>query len=70
MQVVLRANGITALRQGYYYRPSVYSNKEADLRISDTDVRGVLNGIVKQSEYKMWRIKRSGENREFLELGF
>src|SRR2546421_3605098 len=66
---LLKARGITALRQGFFYRPSIYTDKEVSLSITNTNVRGVLNMIIRKSEYKMWRIGRSGKNREFLEMG-
>jgi hypothetical protein len=36
--------------------------------ISDTDVRGILNTVVRESEYKMWVIQRLGAQKKFLQI--
>lgn len=67
---LLKVNGITASHYGYFYRhPSVYTNANVDLKTSQTDVRGVLNKVVRESEHKMWIISRSGANLSSLEIG-
>lgn len=71
VQSFLKANGISASRYGYFERsPSIYSNPTVDLNISNVDVRGVLNKIIKESEHKMWIVSRSGEGLTSLDLGF
>ena len=68
---LLKINGITASHYGYFYRyPSVYTNANVDLKISQTDVRGILNKVVRDSEHKMWIVSRSGDNLSSLEIGF
>ncbi len=68
---LLKANGITASRYGYFYRyPSIYTNEKIDLSISQTDVRGVLNKVIKDSEHKLWMVSRSGKNLNSLDVGF
>lgn len=67
---LLKANGITASHYGYYYRPSIYTNENIDLSISNTDVRGVLNKVARDSEHNMWMVSRSGDNRTSLDVGF
>lgn len=69
IQNFLKANDINATRPGYFYRQKLPA-RDVDLSISNTDLRGVLNTIVRNSEHKMWVIVRSGRKREFLNLGF
>jgi hypothetical protein len=67
---LLRASGITASHYGYsYHYPSLYTNEEVDLSISNTDVRGVLNKVIRYSEHKMWMVSRSGKNLSSLDVG-
>lgn len=49
---------------------SVYSNDDVDLSISDTDVRGVLNKIIKDSEHKLWTVNRRSGSHNVLEINF
>ena len=68
---LLKANGITASHYGYFYHyPSLYATGNVDLSISETDVRGVLNRVVRESEHKMWIVSRSGKNLTSLDMGF
>ncbi len=68
---LLKANAITASHYGYFYRyPSLYTNASVDLRSSQTDVRGILNKVVRESEHKMWIVSRSGEGLGSLDIGF
>jgi hypothetical protein len=66
---LLKSEGLTATRTGYYYRQQTPS-RATDLSISNTDLRGVLNKVVRDSEHKMWVVVRSGPKREFLNIGF
>jgi hypothetical protein len=67
---LLKTSGITASRYGYFYRyPSLYTTN-VDLSMSQTDVRGVLNRVVRESEHKMWIVSRSGKNFTSLDIGF
>ena len=68
---LLKANEIIASRYAYSYRyPSIYTDETVDLSISKTDVRGVLNKVVKDSEHKMWMVSRSGQNLNSLDVSF
>jgi hypothetical protein len=68
---LLKANGITASHYGYsYHYPSRYTNEKVDLSISNTDVRGVLNKVIKDSEHKMWMVSRSGNDLSSLDVSF
>jgi hypothetical protein len=71
VQILLKANGISASHYGSFERyPSLYSNPNVDLSMSNTDVRGILNKIVRESEHKMWIVSRSGKNLTSLDIGF
>ena len=68
---VLEANRVTVLRvSDYAYYPSIYSNKEVDLSISETDVRGVLNKIARDSEHNLWVLGWRDKKKRTLALGF
>jgi hypothetical protein len=62
----LKTNSIAVRGYDYSYSQSIYSTNTVDVVISDTDVRGVLNHIAKQTEHKMWSLKRVGDKRELL----
>jgi len=68
---LLKANGITASHYGNLYSyPSPYTNEKVDLSISGTDVRGVLNKVIRDTQHNMWMVSRSGKNLTSLDLGF
>jgi hypothetical protein len=68
---LLKANGITASHYGYLYAASSpYTNDKVDLNISGTDVRGLLNKVIRETEHNMWMVSRSGRNLSSLDLGF
>lgn len=67
---LLEANKITVFKYGdYIYHPSIYT-KEVDLSISDTDVRGVLNKVVRDSEHKFWVVGWRDEKKDSLTISF
>jgi hypothetical protein len=71
VRTLLESKNITVSRvSDYAYSPSIYSNKEVDLSISDTDVRGVLNKVVKDSEHKLWVIGWRNEKKDSLTISF
>ena len=49
---------------------SIYADDEVKLGISHTNVRGVLNKVIRDSEYKLWVVDRIGDKRESLEISF
>lgn len=57
----LNVNDLTVSRLEYPTYPSIYSNGDLDLSISNTNVRGVLNKIIRDSEHKLWIMKRGPE---------
>ena len=64
----LDVNGVTVSRLEYPTYPSVYSNGDSDLSISDTNVRGVLNKIIRDSEHKLWIMKRGNEKMRTVQI--
>jgi hypothetical protein len=59
----LDVNDATVFRLEYPTYASVYSNGDVDLSISNSSVRGILNKIIRDSEHKLWIVKRRGEKR-------
>lgn len=67
---LLEASNITVFRYGdYAYRPSIYT-KDVDLNISDTNVRGALNKIVRESEHKLWVLGWRTKKKDSLTISF
>lgn len=56
-------------RFNYPVYASVFSDPKVDLSVRSTDVRGVLNKIVRDSEHKLWILKRT-EQKKSVRLGF
>ncbi|MCI0557832.1 MAG: hypothetical protein MN733_05005, partial [Nitrososphaera sp.] len=48
----------------------VYAENEVDLSISNTNVRGVLNKVIRDSKYKTWVVELTGKNKENLLVSF
>ena len=67
---LLTANGITASHYGYFYSPTLNMNESTDLSISGTDVRGILNRVIRETEHNMWIVSRSGKNLNSLDISF
>jgi hypothetical protein len=67
---LLKANRITASHYGYLYNPSRNTDEKTDLSISGTDVRGVLNKVIRETEHNMWMVSRSRENLSSLDISF
>jgi hypothetical protein len=67
---LLKANRITASHYGYLYNPSRKTDEKIDLSISGTDVRGVLNKVIRETEHNMWMVSRSRENLSSLDISF
>src|SRR5258708_17428223 len=69
---LLEANKITVMRLSDYpySTKSIYSNDQVDFAISDTDVRGVLNKIVRNGEYKLWVLGWCNEKKDTISISF
>src|SRR5215213_2560201 len=61
---LLETSAVSVRPYDYPYRGSIYSTDDVNLEISDTNVRGVLNHMAKQTEHKMWSLERVGEKKE------
>ena len=66
----LTASKISASHRSYFNRPSIYSNPDVDLNISNTDVRGVLNKVIKDSEHKLWVLDWTDKKKQVIEISF
>lgn len=67
---LLDASGVSVWRLGPPTYRSVYTNDEVDLSISDTDVRGVLNKVVRDSEHKIWVVSRRRHTADTVHVSF
>jgi hypothetical protein len=70
VQKLLTSNNIGVERMDYPYHRSIYSNDEVDLSTSNTDVRGVLNKVVRVSEHKIWVVEMYGYDGNKLLISF
>jgi hypothetical protein len=66
---VMNAEKVKAYRLGYIHYPSIYANN-ADLSTQHTDVRSLLNKIIRESEHNVWVLSWSNKNGREFELGF
>jgi hypothetical protein len=66
----LELNHLGIQPYSYAYGRSIYSNDNVDLRITNTDVRGVLNHVARESEHKSWSVSRVGPKRENILLSY
>jgi len=64
----LYVNDLTVSRLEYPTYTSVYSNGDLDLSISNTNVRGVLNKIIRDSEHKIWIMKRGADKTRTVQI--
>ena len=69
VQGLLKTSKVIISKFDYWTYPSIYS-KEVDLNVSDTDVRGILNKVVRDSEHKLWVLQLKGEKRDRIEIAF
>jgi hypothetical protein len=71
VQSLMASNEIRIDRfSDYVDRRSIYADDEVDLSISKTNVRSVLNKVIRDSEHKMWVIELTGKNKENLLISF
>ncbi|HKO41649.1 MAG TPA: hypothetical protein VJU84_00040 [Pyrinomonadaceae bacterium] len=69
VRTLFRRRKVSIGRFNYPASPSVFTEDHVDLSISDTDVRGVLNRIIRNSEHKFWIVQRL-EQTKAVRLGF
>lgn len=67
---LLAANDMRALNLYYpvYDRTSSFAGH--DFTVTDTDVRGVLNSVIRNRRHNMWVVERLGQKRELLQISF
>lgn len=66
----LEAEKLEARTPSNFTGSSIYKDDKLKLDISHTNVRGVLNRVIKDSEFKLWVVDRIGDKRESLEISF
>lgn len=66
---LMTAEKVTADRYGYINYPSIYANN-ADLSTQHTDVKSLLNKIIRESEHTLWVLCWSQKAKREFELGF
>ena len=66
---LMAAEKVTADKYGYISYPSIYANN-ADLSTQHTDVRSLLNKIIRESEHNVWMLSWSHKSGREFELGF
>jgi len=69
IQALIKTNDIKVSRLAYTYSRSIYSRDDNDLSVRDSDLRGILNAIIRSSEHNMWVLHWIGRGDE-LELAF
>ena len=67
---LLASNKIAAERLYYPNSPSIYTNDDIELSMSNTNVREVLNKVIRESEHKMWVIDMYGDRKNKLLISF
>jgi hypothetical protein len=67
---VLLTNKVYAINIDNINGHSVYIDKTFNLDVSDMDIRGILNKIVRESAYKLWMVQRYGKNKDGLLISF
>ena len=63
------ANGVEADRFTYPHKPSIYAN-DVDLSDSRTNVRSLLNKIIRESEHNSWTLQWVDKKHKTFEPGF
>ena len=63
------ANGVEADRFTYPHKPSIYAN-DVDLSDSQTNMRSLLNKIIRESEHNSWSLQWVDKKHKTFELGF
>jgi hypothetical protein len=60
--------GVEGDRIGYYHRPSIYANN-VDLSTGKTDLRSLLNKIVRESEHNIWVLQWVDKEHKIFNIG-
>jgi hypothetical protein len=65
---LMTANRVVADRISYPHKPSIYAN-QADLSDKNTDLRSLLNKIIRESEHNSWVLQWVNKKERLFELG-
>lgn len=66
---LIKANGVEAETLGYPHKPSIYAN-DVDLSDRSTNLRSLLNKIIRESEHNSWSLEWGDKKQRIFELGF
>lgn len=66
---LMEANRVIADRISYPHNPSIHAN-QADLSDKNTDMRSLLNKIIRESEHNSWVLQWVNKKQRVFELGF
>lgn len=69
IKTLLETNNII-LYKSEMFSKGLLRNIDVDINIQNTNVKGVLNNLVKETPAKFWKIERTGEKREYLLVSF
>ena len=68
---LLQSNHKTLLKYGdYAYSPSIHTEEDVAVSISNTTVRGVLNRVIRDSEHKGWALGWRPGEKDVFEIRF
>jgi hypothetical protein len=70
VRTLLAANNTSISSLSSAHAPKVNWKKEIELSISDTDVKGILNKLVRDSDSKLWVMRRVGADRGVIQISF
>lgn len=65
---LIAANDVEVEKLGYSHKPSIYAN-DADLSDKNTNLRSLLNKIIRESEHNVWILKWADKKQKTFELG-
>lgn len=66
---LIAAHGVEAETLGYPHKPSIYAN-DADLSDKSTNLRSLLNKIIRESEHNSWTLHWVDKKHKTFEFGF
>lgn len=69
IKALIDANGLEAGTLGYPHKPSIYAN-DADLSDKHTNLRSLLNKIIRESEHNSWTLQWLDKEHKTFEIGF
>lgn len=67
---LLASENVQLLKRDYPNSNYLFPDNEISISISNTDIKGILNKIVRTTIHKIWIIERIGKNKENLLVAF